>query len=198
MKNTKIKNENGFTPLERMLLHMRVGKTNRKFECGLRPCPNFQTGFTILEVMVALAIMGVSIGIFFGLVGNSSRLRGKIDEHTKLLLLARTKIEEAFLGILGKKYNKLNESKVFEGVTKDGIPWKVSEVNKYKEAMKRIDMTASDTGEISLAEVPPKGTTLLSSLVGGISIETIFFTEEPEGKPDAEDSEEQGADSDED
>ncbi|MBI5677119.1 MAG: type II secretion system protein, partial [Planctomycetes bacterium] len=86
----------------------------------------YENGFTILEVMVALAIVGISIGIFFGLIGNSSKLRGKIDEHTKLLLLARTKTEEAFLGILGKKYEKLNEEKTFEGVTKDGVQWKVS------------------------------------------------------------------------
>ncbi|MDO8142126.1 MAG: type II secretion system protein, partial [Candidatus Brocadiales bacterium] len=93
-------------------------------------------GFTILEVMVALAIVGISVGIFFGLIGNSSRLRGKMDEHSKLLLLARTKTEEAFLGILGKKNKKLNgelkEEKTFEGTTKEGIQWKVSEIDKYR------------------------------------------------------------------
>ncbi|MCF6154170.1 MAG: type II secretion system protein [Candidatus Brocadia sp.] len=158
MRNTKIKNENGFT---------------------------------ILEVMVALAIMGISIGIFFGSIGNSSRLRGKIDEHTKLLLLARTKMEEAFLGILGNKYIKFNEKKTFEGVTKDGIPWKVSEVNKYKEAMNKIDINTTVIGENFMEEVPPEGTTLLSTLVEGISIETIFFTEESEKGPEEDDNEEQ-------
>ena len=148
-----------------------------------------ENGFTILEVMVALAIMGISIGIFFGLIGNSSRLRGKIDEHTKLLLLARTKTEEAFLGILGKKYTKLNERKTFEGITKDGIQWKVSKVDKYKEAMDKIDMNTTDIGESYMEEVPPKGTTLLSTLVGGISIETIFFSEGPEGGEDSEEQE---------
>ncbi|GAN34964.1 MAG: prepilin-type cleavage/methylation domain-containing protein [Candidatus Brocadia sp. AMX2] len=155
-------------------------------------------GFTILEVMVALAIMGISIGIFFGSIGNSSRLRGKIDEHTKSLLLARTKMEEAFLGILGKKYVKLNEKKTFEGITKDGIPWKVSEVNKYKEAMDKIDMNTTAIGENFMEEVPPEGTTLLSTFVEGISIETIFFTEESGGSPKTEDSEEQETGSEED
>jgi len=147
-------------------------------------------GFTILEVMVALAIMGISIGIFFGLIGNSSRLRGKIDEHTKLLLLARTKTEEAFLGILGKKHIKLNEKKTFEGISKDGVPWKVSEIDKYTEARDKISLNTKDIDE-SYTEVPPKGTTLLSILVGGISIETILFSEESEGVSDAEDSGEQ-------
>lgn len=146
-----------------------------------------KNGFTILEVMVALAIVGISIGIFFGLIGNSSKLRGKIDEHTKIVLLARTKTEEAFLGILGKKYAKLNEEKTFEGVTKDGVPWKVSQVDKYKEARKKITMEASNEDE-SDVELPPKGTTALSIHVGGININTVFFTEESE--EDENDSEE--------
>lgn len=136
--------------------------------------------------MVALAIVGISIGIFFGLIGNSSKLRGKIDEHTKLVLLARTKTEEAFLGILGKKYKKLNgekiEEKTFEGTTKDGIQWKVSQVDKYKEAKKKIKMnTPNENEDESDLELPPKGTTALSTQVEGININTIFFTEESEG-----------------
>lgn len=146
-----------------------------------------ENGFTILEVMVALAIVGISIGIFFGLIGSSSKLRGKIDEHAKLLLLARTKTEEAFLGILGKKYEKLNEEKTFEGVTKDGVPWKVSQVDKYKEARKKITMEASNEDE-SDVELPPKGTTALSIHVEGININTVFFAEESEA--DENDSEE--------
>ncbi len=146
-----------------------------------------KNGFTILEVMVALAIVGISIGIFFGLIGNSSRLRGKIDDHTKLVLFARTKTEEAFLGILGKKYMKLNEEKTFEGVTKDGIQWKVTQVDKYKEAKKKITMDASNEDE-SDVELPPKGTTMLITHVEGININTIFFAEELE--IDENDSEE--------
>jgi len=147
----------------------------------------YKNGFTILEVMVAMAIIGISIGIFFGLIGNSSRLRGKIDEHSKWLLLARTKTEEAFLGILGKKYEKLNEEKTFEGVTKDGVPWKVSQVDKYKEARKKITMEALEEDESDI-ELPPKGTTTLSIHVEGININTVFFAEESE--EDENDSEE--------
>lgn len=136
-------------------------------------------GFTILEVMVALAIMGISIGIFFGLIGNSSRLRGKIDEHTKLLFLARTKTEEAFLGILGEKYVKVHEKKTFEGTTKDGVPWKVSEVDKYREAKNKIRVNMKDIDE-NFTEVPPAGTTLLSTVVEGIRIDTLVFSEKHE------------------
>lgn len=182
-------NKNGFTPLERKPLHLWRGERNRKFECGLRPYPDFQTGFTILEVMVALAIVGISIGIFFGLIGNSSKLRGKIDDHAKLALFARTKTEEAFLGILGKEYKELNEEKTFEGVTKDGVQWKVLQIDKYKEAAKKINVNASNEDE-SNVELPPKGTTMLSIHVEGININTIIFFEESEPEPDENDNEE--------
>ena len=52
-------------------------------------------------------------------------------------------------------------------------------------------MSLAHVGE-DLIELPPKGTMLLSTLVGGISIETIFFSEESEG----EDNEEAGTTSD--
>ncbi|MDN3514861.1 MAG: type II secretion system GspH family protein [Candidatus Brocadia sp.] len=189
LRNTNVENKNSFAPGERKPLHVWRGERNNTFDCCLKPRPTFLTGFTILEVMVALAIMGISIGIFFGLIGNSSRLRGKLDEHTKLLLLARTKMEEAFLGILGRKYTKVNERKTFEGTTKGGIQWKVSEVDKYKEATDKIRLNTKGIDE-SDTEVPPKGTMLLSTFVGGISIETIIFSQEFEGKSEEKDSDE--------
>ena len=152
-----------------------------------------KNGFTILEVMVALAIVGISIGIFFSLIGNSSRLREKIDRHSELLLLARTKTEEALLGMLGEKQNKSDKEKTFEGITKDGVQWKVSEVNKYKEAEDKIDIQKKSTDEGSI-QVSPKGSTLLSTLVGGIRIETIFFSKEDDSfskSPEGKDSEEE-------
>lgn len=141
-----------------------------------------KNGFTLLEVMVALAIIGISIGIFFGLVGNSSRLREKIDVHTKSLFLAQTKTEEAFLGILGKQYKKLLAKKTFEGTTKDGIPWKVSETNKYAEAKEKISLHLTDIPDEEEDEtvLPPQGTTLLTAEVEGINIETFFFSKESE------------------
>ena len=144
-------------------------------------------GFTILEVMVALVIVGISIGIFFSLIGNSSRLREKIDRHSELLLLARTKTEEALLGILKDAHQMNDTGKTFEGITKDGATWRVYEVDKYKEAMDKIDPHSNSTEESSV-EIPPEGTTLLSTLVGGISIETIFFPGASEGRHAEEES----------
>lgn len=136
-----------------------------------------KSGFTILEVMVALAIIGIAIGVFFSLIGNSSRLRGKIDRHSTLLLLARTKTEEAFLGILDQKQAVLGGKANFEGVTKDGVQWKISETDSQKESEENSSKSITDTNDIGL---PPKGVKLSSTLVEGINIDTIIFSKESE------------------
>ena len=147
-----------------------------------------QTGFTILEVMVALAIIGISIGIFFGMIGNSARLREKIDVHARSLLLARCKMEEALLGILKKKPEKREEKKTFAGESKDGVSWKVTETNKYKETMKKNKMDGILQEKDKRArELPPKNTMVLSVCVEGITLDTICFREEKEEEGESSD-----------
>ncbi len=157
---------------------------------------NRQSGFTILEVMVALAIIGISIGIFFGMIGNSARLREKIDVHARSLLLARCKTEEALLGILKKKPEKQEEKKVFAGTSKDGVPWKVTETDKYKETKQKNKMDGITQARDKRArEVPPKNTMLLSICVEGITIDTICFREEKDEEDESTDDGNGGEDS---
>lgn len=131
-------------------------------------------GFTLLEVMVAMAIIGVSIGIFFSMVGNSSKIRGKIDDHTNSLLLARTKTEESFLGILDGIYTRLDEKTIYEGITEKGVKWKILEIDKYKEARMRVMMGEEDEER----ELPPEGYMALNTQVEGITIDTVTFIEQ--------------------
>ncbi len=187
MRSTNISSNGISILLGKKLLRLWQGKKKKPFPWESGPCTNLSPGFTVLEVMVALAIVGISIGIFFSLIGNSSRLRDKIDRHTRLLFLARNKAEESFLGILGKKYVKLDEKKTFEGTTIDGIQWKVTETDTYKETKKKIDTTSLDLDEENTIELPPKGTTLLSTQVEGISLETIFFPQESEEESSLDD-----------
>lgn len=139
-----------------------------------KDCFQKQKGFTILEVMVALAIVGISIGIFFSLIGNSARLRGKIDEHSDLLLIARSKLEESFMGLLETDNIQTEAKRIFKGKTEDGTEWKVSEVDQYTDSMLKIDMAGSD-GEESEINIPPKGILSLTTDVEGVKITTISF-----------------------
>lgn len=148
--------------------------------------PCFLKGFTILEVMVALVIMGISIGVFFSLIGNSARLRGKISEHAKLLFLAGTKSEEAFLGLLEKDYTGSKEKRTAGGTTKEGIPWKVCEVKSPEQEKDKVfPITARKTEATEL--FLPQGVKLLTIQVEGITIDTIAtddnVSDENEEKP---------------
>ena len=133
--------------------------------------------------MVAMAIMGISIAIFFNMIGNSSKLRGRIDEHTRLVLLAKTKTEEAFLGIPNEKYTKTKEGNVYAGTTKDGIPWEVRRMDTNKETQDKTNMSliVKETGS---EELLPQGAVLLNTQVGVINIATILLSEEPETNMD--------------
>lgn len=76
-------------------------------------------GFTLIEVMVALAIVAVSLAVFIGIIGDSLRMRGKLDDHARLINTARVKAEELELGLT---------QDVTEGETEDGIRWETSPV----------------------------------------------------------------------
>ncbi|MEK7297750.1 MAG: type II secretion system protein, partial [Planctomycetota bacterium] len=151
----------------------------------VRYYPGSLKGFTILEVMVALVIMGISIGVFFSLIGNSARLRGKINEHSKLLFLAGTKTEEAFLGLLEKDYTGSNEKRTAGGTTKEGIPWKVCEAKSPEpEKGKVFPITVRKTEATEL--FLPQGIKLLTIQVEGISIDTISIDDDESAENEEE------------
>lgn len=146
---------------------------------------NRHGGFTLLEVMVALAIMGVAVAILFNVIGNSSKLRGRIDEHAKMVVLARTKTEEAFLGILGDPNTVTTEKSIFEGATKDGIKWKVCAMEKsgtkqeladedVAEKMKKMEKMSKDKD--AEEKLPAIKISQLNTQVDAISIDTIMLS----------------------
>ncbi len=55
------------------------------------------SGFTILEVIVALVIVGISITVFVRILGNSSMLRAKVNDYDERLDVAVLKTEQTFL-----------------------------------------------------------------------------------------------------
>lgn len=54
-----------------------------------------ERGFTLLEVLVALALLGVGMAVVYTAISGSSRLYRTTAAHSAAMLLARAKLDEA-------------------------------------------------------------------------------------------------------
>ena len=90
-------------------------------------CKEKNSGFTILEVIVALVIVGVSITMFIGLLGHSAKLRSKVNDYDERLNIAITKAEHGFLGLVEDSSTVPdNDKSVFKGrITDTDINWQI-------------------------------------------------------------------------
>jgi len=85
---------NGSTPLERTLHYLwRSGKSNR-FALGLKPSLNILAGFTLVELMIAIAVIAIiaAVGIFtVNQQLPTYRLRSDARTIASTLMMARMK-----------------------------------------------------------------------------------------------------------
>ena len=109
-----------------MLILTRELKLKDSKDCIVK-----KDGFTIIEVMVALAVVGISLGVFISILGNSMRMRWKLEDHSEELFVARVTAEKFRLGLLEEN---------MEGETEDGIKWEVVPI----EITKRKNRDESD------------------------------------------------------
>ncbi len=72
-------------------------------------------GFTIIEVIVALVIVGISVSIFVRLLGSSAMLRGKMNNYDERLEIAVTKTEQSFLGLIKTGFDLGNNKNIVQG-----------------------------------------------------------------------------------
>lgn len=102
------------------MMSIRTPTTNK-------PYLKNKKGFTILEVIISLVIVTISITTFIQLLGNSSLIRSKISDHEERLIVAITKSEQIFLGLLGDTNNVSGSGKKkLQGKTPErGINWSV-------------------------------------------------------------------------
>ncbi len=88
------------------------------------------SGFTILEVIVALVIVGISITVFVRILGNSSMLRAKVNDFDERLDVAILKTEQTFLGVLEDVSVQGNDKNVLRGKIADrDINWRIEGEN---------------------------------------------------------------------
>ena len=85
-------------------------------------------GFTIIEVIVALVIVGVSITMFVRLLGSSAMLRGKINDYDERLEIAVVKTEQSFLGLIEVGFDLDNNKNIIQGKIEDrDINWRIED-----------------------------------------------------------------------
>ncbi len=103
------------------------GKTKIIFDIMFKGTQN-NRGFTIIEVIVALVIVGVSITMFVRLLGNSAMLRGKINAYDERLEIAVTKAEQSFLGLIEAGFDLDNNKNIIQGkVEGRDINWRIED-----------------------------------------------------------------------
>lgn len=108
-----------------------------------------QQGFTLLEVLVALVLLGIGVGMGYTAISGSTRLDGKMTAHTAAVALARAKLDEALANPLFALANEKKEDRyagVDFGYRAVLAPLAVLEPDKkllipgFKSELQRIDI----------------------------------------------------------
>ena len=68
-----------------------------------------QRGFTLIEIVVAMAILGVGLIVIIELFAGGLRLGRASEEYSKAVSLARTKLEEVSLNAILQEGNETGE-----------------------------------------------------------------------------------------
>lgn len=101
------------------------------------------TGFTLLEVMVAVAILSISLMVLMNISGNTLVMSGRSEMMTVATMLAQKKMTEIELELKrGMKLNEFPDEKSEEGKFDDpyeDFSWAVE--------IKKVELPAPVTGE---------------------------------------------------
>ena len=98
-----------------------------------------------MEVLVGVALIGICVAILLGLVADHLRLTLKLTERKNKVIYAINKTEEACLGLLGNKFEKVEGKRIWRDMADQGFPWKVvEEVSKEDESTFLYEVSLAD------------------------------------------------------
>lgn len=136
-------------------------------------------GFTILEVIIALAIVAISLTAFIKLLGNSTMLRTKVNDYDDRYDVAIIKTEQAFLGLLDLNNDQGDDKKKWQGTTADsGINWIIekgkdddSEENNENVYFYTVFVDGIEVSSVGKKNARPMDAGLTSPPKGGLGLQ---------------------------
>ena len=85
---------------------------------SLRVMRRCQSGFSLLEMMVAVSILGISLGMLYQATGGAARTVNVSEEYAYAVMVAQT--------VLADHSSVAPEGVSESGVTQDGFRWQIS------------------------------------------------------------------------
>jgi general secretion pathway protein I len=98
---------------------------------SLKSRPNFQTGFTLLEVLLAVAILGLAVTVIMQQFSAGLRIGRLSRTYTTATIYAKQKLEEL-------QVEEEIEEKEDSGSFDDGYSWRVR-IEPYEEYLEEED-----------------------------------------------------------
>lgn len=95
---------------------------------------SFKQGFTLIETLVAISILGICLVIILQLFSGGLRSGKLSGDYTRAIFYAREKMEEA---LLAENYTE----EILEGEFEDGFRWKIEktlDVSEEEEIEKKM------------------------------------------------------------
>ena len=78
---------------------LRVKKSIERYFFGRRPRAPIEDGFTLLEVLVATMVLGISVVVVLQLFSGGLDQARRAEDYTRAVLHARAKMEEVLLNL---------------------------------------------------------------------------------------------------
>lgn len=132
-------------------------------------------GVTLLEVLVAMVIAVAGLSVAIGAIAQSQRSSLIVERTSEELALARTVIEEAFLGTLPDDAisESAGSSTTWSGTTASGLAWeaevRTTVTSGFNVGAINADAGLGQVGSMSAGQMPIE---LITVRVGSIELRT--------------------------